>query len=101
MELFNQIGQAYEAKIHMPVVHSPVEFSTGPLVFQEEENTESKEVMKDEKYQYQLLKDQWMSTHEMTDAEFDADEDLQAFLHSKAWKKAEADRKTKEKEIAD
>ena len=39
-----------------------------------------------------------MDTHQMSEADFDADEDLNAYLHSKAWKIAKTDT-AKNKEI--
>ena len=38
---------------------------------------------------YKSLKHEWMQDHNMTAVEFDKDEDLQAFIHSKAAKDAD------------
>ena len=39
---------------------------------------------------YLDLKEEWMTSHNMTESEFQKDEDLQGFLHMKAQKQADS-----------
>ena len=43
----------------------------------------------DQKILYQQLKAQWMEKYEISEEDFDSDEDMQKLLHSKAWGIAE------------
>ena len=71
-----------------------------PLVHQFVEpdfsKTENEIELSDEQYEFELLKEQWMDTHRMTDEEFEADLDLQMFLKIKAINKAKDDTKIRE-----
>jgi hypothetical protein len=51
-------------------------------------DAEQQEEKKEEEYQYMLLRDEWMTAHNLTMEEFAKDKDLQAFLRSKAHDKA-------------
>lgn len=87
MELFNHLASLQRELVHMPVVHSPLDFNSKPQVFTSQADKDQELI--DEREEYKKLKDAWIRTHGMTEQEFDDDEDLATFLHSKAWKKAE------------